>query len=203
MSNFFDVKISLCKISWFLPNLYILCLTYTQLHILKLKEIALVVLKVFVLENCLIFFTFFFFLRLLRTKLQIYLSCIKITFPYFDFFQIWITYNAYWGLHFPKILRNSKKIQGAMYYNITIFFAICRCTYQIHHQCYGSENFPNIVMLLNVDCFEGFLNRSKIDELVINNTIGCNYKNYKLNNNNYKLNNSLAWKQCYLILRTF
>ena len=36
-------------------------LTYTQLHISKLKEIALVVLEIFVPENCLIFFTFFFF----------------------------------------------------------------------------------------------------------------------------------------------
>ena len=30
--------------------------------------------------------------------------------------------NAHLGLHFPKILRNSKKIKGAMYYNITMFF---------------------------------------------------------------------------------
>ena len=37
---------------------------------------------------------------LLHTKLQIYLSRIKTTFPYFDFFQIWNTYKA----HFPKIL---------------------------------------------------------------------------------------------------
>ena len=46
---------------------------------------------------------------LLRTKLQIYLSRIKITFPCFNFFQIWNTYKAHWGLHLPKILRNSKK----------------------------------------------------------------------------------------------
>ena len=28
-----------------------------------------------------------------------------------------------------------------MDYNITIFFTICRRTYRMHHQCYGSENF--------------------------------------------------------------
>ena len=44
----------------FLPNLYTFCLTYTLHHISKLKEIALVVLKIFVPENCPIFFTFFF-----------------------------------------------------------------------------------------------------------------------------------------------
>ena len=52
---------------------------------------------------------FLLLLLLLRTKLQIYLSRIKVTFPCFDFFQIWNTYKAYWGLHLPKILRNSKK----------------------------------------------------------------------------------------------
>ena len=93
------------------------------------------------------------------------------------------------GLHFPKILRNSKKIEGAMYYNITIF---C-CTYQMHHQCYGSENFPNTIMLLKVDCFEEFSYWSNADESVINSNSGCNCNNYKLNNNNnYKLNNNLA-----------
>ena len=45
----------------FLPNLHIFFLTYTQLHISKLKEIPLVVLEIFVPENCPIFFTFFFF----------------------------------------------------------------------------------------------------------------------------------------------
>ena len=34
----------------FLPNLHIFCLTYSQLHISKLKEIALVVLEIFVPE---------------------------------------------------------------------------------------------------------------------------------------------------------
>ena len=79
----------------FLPNLYIFCLTYTLLHISNLKEIASAVLEIFVPKNCPIFFTFFFFLLLLRTKLQIHLSPIKITFPYIDCSQIWNTYKAH------------------------------------------------------------------------------------------------------------
>ena len=51
--------------------------------------------------------------------------------------------------------------------------------------------FPNTIVLLKVDCFKGFLNQSNVDKLVINSMSGCNYKNYKLNNNNYKLKNSL------------
>ena len=45
-------------LSQFLPNLYILCLTYTLLHISNLKEIASAVLEIFVPKNCPIFFTF-------------------------------------------------------------------------------------------------------------------------------------------------
>ena len=54
---------AICIFKTTLPisNLHIFCLTYTQLHISKLKEIASVVLKIFVPENCPIFFTFFFF----------------------------------------------------------------------------------------------------------------------------------------------
>ena len=53
--------------------------------------------------------------------------------------------------------------------------------------------FSNNIMLLKVVCFEGFLNQTNVDELVINSMSGCNYKNYKLNNNNnYKLDNNLA-----------
>ena len=54
------------------------------------------------------------------------------------------------------------------------------------------KNFPNTIVLLKVDCFKGFSNRSKVDKLVINSMSGCNYKNYKLNTNNYKLKNCLA-----------
>ena len=43
-----------------------------------------------------------------------------------------------------------------MYYNITIFFTICYQTSQMHHQYYGSENFPNTIMLLKVDHSEKF-----------------------------------------------
>ena len=42
--------------------------------------------------------------------------------------------------------------------------------------------FPNTIMLLKVDRFEGFSNQSN-DELVINITNGCNCNDYKLNNN--------------------
>ena len=47
-------------LSWFLPDLYIFCLTYTLLHISNFKEIALAVLEMFVPKNNPIFFTFFF-----------------------------------------------------------------------------------------------------------------------------------------------
>ena len=52
--------------------------------------------------------------------------------------------------------------------------------------------FPNTIVLLKVVHFEGFSNRNNVDELVINSTSGCSYKNYKLIDKNYKLNNSLA-----------
>ena len=77
-----------------------------------------------------------------------------------------------------------------MYYDIVIFFIICRRIYQMHRQCYGSENFPNTIVLLKIDHFKGFSNRSNVDKLAINSMSGCNYKNYKLNN--YKLKNSLT-----------
>ena len=75
---------------------------------------------------------------------------------------------------------------------ILLFFTICRRTYQMYPQCYGSENFPNTIVLLKVDRFKEFSNQSSVDKLVINSMSGCNYKSYKLNNNNYKLKNSLA-----------
>ena len=101
----------------------------------------------------------------------------KNIFPFCDFFQIWNNYNAHLGLHFPKLLKNSREL--CMYYNIT-FFMICCHTYWIRYQCYGSENFPNTIML---DCFEGFSNQSNVDELVISSMSGSNHNNYKLNNN--------------------
>ena len=105
---------------------YIFALYTHYFTLSKLKEITSVLLEIFVPKNCPIFFNFFFFF-FACTKLQIiYLSHIKITFPCFDLFKIWNTYNAHSVLHFPKILRNFKKIEGAIYYNIT-FFAICCC----------------------------------------------------------------------------
>ena len=44
------------------------------------------------------------------------------------------------------------------------------------------KNFPNTIVLLKVDRFKGFSNRSNIDKLVINSMSGCNYKKYKLKN---------------------
>ena len=75
-----------------------------------------------------------------------------------------------------------------MYYNIIIFFIICCHTYRMHHQCYRSEIFPNTIILLKVNRFEGFSNRSNVNEFVINSMSGCNCNNYKLNNSNCTLN---------------
>ena len=139
---------------------------------------------------------------LLHTKLQIHLSHIKITFPCFDSLKFGtriMLITAYISLTFWGILT---KIEGSMYCDIAFFINFHR-TYQMHHQCYGSKNFPNTIVLLKADYFKEFSNWNKVDKLVINSMSGCNYKNYKLNNNNYKLKNSLAWKQCFLILRTF
>ena len=79
-----------------------------------------------------------------------------------------------------------------MYYDIANFFTICRRTYRIHRQCYGSEKFSQHYSLIKSGPFQRSLNRSNADKLVINSTSGCNYKNYKLSNNNYKLKNSLT-----------
>ena len=38
------------------------------------------------------------------------------------------------------------------------------------------KSFPNNIMLLKVDRFEGFSNRSNVDELAINSMSGCKYK---------------------------
>ena len=66
-----------------------------------------------------------------------------------------------------------------MYYNITIFVISTGCIIN----AMDLKNLPNTIVLLKVDQFEGFSNRSNIDELVINSTSGCNCNNYKLNNN--------------------
>ena len=53
---------------------------------------------------------------------------------------------------------------------------------------YGLKYVKNAILKLIWSLkVKGFSNQSNIDELVINSMSGCNYKNYKLNNNNYKL----------------
>ena len=106
--------------------------------------------------------------------------------------------------YFPKILRNSKKNQGSyiviiMYYNITKFLQFVVAPTRCILNAIDLKNFPNTIMLLKADYFEGFTNCSNVDELVINSTSGRNCSNYKLNNNNYKLNNNLAWKNSALL----
>ena len=56
---------------------------------------------------------------------------------------------------------------------LLIFLKICWRTYQIHRQCYGSEIFPNTIVLLKVDRFKGFSNRNNVDKLVISSMSGC------------------------------
>ena len=57
----FQPLISLQPLGQFLSNLRILCPPYTQAYIPNLKEISIVVRKIYFPENCPIFFTFFFF----------------------------------------------------------------------------------------------------------------------------------------------
>ena len=70
-----------------------------------------------------------------------------------------------------------------MYFNISIFsqFVVTPTGFIINAM--DLKNFLNTIMLLRVECFEGFLNLSDDNELVINNTSGCNCNNYKLKNN--------------------
>ena len=79
-----------------------------------------------------------------------------------------------------------------MYYNITIFFTIGVAPTRCIINSMDLKIFPNNIMLLKVDNFEGFLNWSCVDETVINSMSGCNCNNYKLHNSNYKLDNNLA-----------
>ena len=79
-----------------------------------------------------------------------------------------------------------------MYYDITIFLQFVIAPIGCIVNAMDLKIFPNTTVLLNMDCFKGFSNPSNNDKLVINSISGCNYKNYKLNNNNYKLKNSLT-----------
>ena len=62
-----------------------------------------------------------------------------------------------------------------MHYNITFFFTICFASTGCIINAMDLKIFPNIIMLLIVDRFEGFSNQSKVDELVINSTSGYNF----------------------------
>ena len=79
-----------------------------------------------------------------------------------------------------------------MYYDIVIFSQFVIAPTGCIVNAMDLKIFPNTIVLLKVYCFKGFSNWSNVDKLVINSMNGCNYKNYKLNNNNYKLKNSLA-----------
>ena len=79
-----------------------------------------------------------------------------------------------------------------MYYDIAIFSQFVVAPTGCIVNTMDLKIFPNTIVLLKVDCFKGFSNRSNIDELVINSMSGCNYKNYKFSNNNYKLKNNLT-----------
>ena len=57
-------------------------------------------------------------------------------------------------------------------------FTICHRTYWMHLDL---KIFPKTIVLLKVDRFKGFSNRSNVDKLVINSMSGCNYKNHNLN----------------------
>ena len=54
-------------------------------------------------------------------------------------------------------------------------------------------------MLLKVEGFEGFLNWSNVDELMINNTSGCTGNSHKFNNNLAKqVDSSLSKNQALI-----
>ena len=46
-------------------------------------------------------------------------------------------------------------------------------TYSIDHKWYGHEIFPENILLLKVDHFEGFLDWCKIDRMVNDNLSSC------------------------------
>ena len=89
----------------------------------------------------------------------------------------------------------------AIYYNIIFFSKFVVAPTRCIINAMDLKIFPNTIMLLKVDSFEEFSNQTNIDELVINSTSGCNYKNNKLINKNYKLNNSsvFSYSENFLI----
>ena len=74
-----------------------------------------------------------------------------------------------------------------MYYNIAIFSQFVVTPTGCIINAMDPKIVPNTIMLLTVDHFKGFSNWSNVDELVIYSMSGCNFRNYKRNNNNYNL----------------
>ena len=70
-----------------------------------------------------------------------------------------------------------------MYYDIAIFSPFVVTPTRCIVNAMDLKIFPNTIVLLKVDHRKGFSNWSNFDKLVINSMSGCNYKNYKLNNN--------------------
>ena len=143
-------------LSWFLPNyilstkLYTFYLTYALL-ISKLKEIASAFLEVFVPGNRL----HIFFFSSLHKITNIFKSYEK-TFPCFNFLQIWNTNNSHLGLHFPKILRNSKKNWGSYVHNIAIFLQFVVAPTRCIINAMDLKIFPSTIILVKVNRLKDF-----------------------------------------------
>ena len=58
--------------------------------------------------------------------------------------------------------------------NVKNLFTIYCRTYRINCYSYGAETFPDLIPLLKVDRFEGFLNRIKNDRMMNNYLSSCN-----------------------------
>ena len=67
-----------------------------------------------------------------------------------------------------------------MYYDIAIFSKFVVTPTGCIINAIDLKIFSNTIVLLKVDHFKGFSNRSNVDKLVINSMSGHNYKNYKL-----------------------
>ena len=61
-----------------------------------------------------------------------------------------------------------------MYYNITIFLQIVVTLTGCIINAMDLKIFLNTIMLLKVNCFEGFSNQGNINESVIHSMSGCN-----------------------------
>ena len=70
LTRHFKPLISLQPLGRFLSNSHTLCPPYTQPYIPNLKEISPVVREIYVPENCLIFFTFFFFAPFYKSNFE-------------------------------------------------------------------------------------------------------------------------------------